>query len=295
MSDTAQINYQVRLQSDFPDLDIANVKVLGEGWDHTALEVNNSLVFRIPRGVYNVEKQSKSVVYEIEVLRHLQNQLPVAIPNPIYVAPGNAYFGYPKLPGRKLVDLWPEFSERDKANLWEDWVNIAVAIHQGVPLNMARRLGVAVFSGSVGNAPGILELEDLDDEVRNFAKRTIEAAQAVDMQSQPAIFIHNDLQFHNLLADPVTKRITGVIDWTDVCIAPVEREFSIWEWTHDSQLQEVSAHYEAKTGIKFDQKQARMWRHLEEINDYVEQLESGEAKGAQESLRHVKQWIEEGK
>lgn len=290
--DTGQ--YAQRIQADYPDLTIKDVEVIGTGWDHVALEVNSSTIFRIPRGVYNVDKLSRSVVSETAVLRHLRGKLPVAIPDPVYIAPGNAYFGYPKLPGQKLIDLWSGFNEQDKANLWDDWVDIAIAIHQGIALDMARKLGVAVFSGTVGNAPKIFGLDNVDDAVLDFAKRTIEAAEVVDMHSQPLIFIHNDLQFHNLLADPATKRVTGVIDWTDACIAPIEREFSMWEWTHDNQLQEVSARYEEKTGIKIDQQQAKMWRHLEEINDFVEQTESGESAGAAESLGHIKQWVSEG-
>lgn len=295
MSETTKNNYHERLRSDFPEIQINKVEVIGTGWDHVALDVNESLIFRIPRGVYNTEKLSKSVVYETAVLKHLQGKLPVPIPNPLYIAPNNSYFGYPKLKGVKLIDLWEEFTGKDKANLWEDWVAIAAAIHQGVTLEMAQKLGVSVFSGSVANAPKILTIDDIDEKVLAFAERTIKVAEAVNMQSLPSIFIHNDLQFHNLLADPASKRITGVIDWTDACIAPIEREFSMWEWTHDNQLERVAGLYQEKTGIKINLQQARMWRHLEEINDFVEQSESGEIKGAEESLGHIRQWITEGK
>jgi len=69
----------------------------------------------------------------------------------------------------------------------------------------------------------------------------------------------------------------------------------MWKCTHDDQLQEVAARYEEKTGIRVNRQQARMWRHLEEINDFVEQSASGDDEGAEESLDHICRWVAEGK
>jgi aminoglycoside phosphotransferase (APT) family kinase protein len=288
-------SYTARLETDFPDIDIASVEIIGTGWDHTALDVNDSLIFRIPRGVYRPEKLSGSVIRETNVLKHLQGQLPVTIPNPCYIAPADAYFGYPKLAGANLMDLWADFDHRDRDQVREDWVSIAAAIHQGLPQETARKLGAVVFSGSVRNASKIFDTHGVNEKELAFADRILQAVGALAIQSLCTTFIHNDLQLHNLIADPATRRVTGVIDWTDACIGPVEREFAVWECTHDDQLERVATHYENETGIKINQGQASMWRHLEQINDFVEQSAAGDVKGADKSLNHIRQWIAEGK
>jgi len=290
-----EIDFTEKIKSDFPELQVDSVKVIATGWDHVAVEVNNSIIFRIPRGEYNIEKLSKSVIYETNILKLLQDKLPVDIPDPIYIAPGNAYFGYPKLDGVLLMNLDDDLNEMDKGHIREDWVNIASGIHQNIPLETAQKLGIPVFSGDIGKAEDIFNIENIDDEILDFARRTIKAAQSIDISKLPVSVIHNDLQWFNLLADPAAKRISGVIDWTDICIAPIEKDFSIWEWGHDGQLEQVIELYEQEAGVKIDQEQVKMWRHLEEINDYIEQKESGNEIGAEQSLDHIRKWIAEGR
>jgi aminoglycoside phosphotransferase (APT) family kinase protein len=285
--------YKNRLQSDFPDLVIQDLKTIGTGWDHTALEVNSSLIFRIPRGVYNTEKLSKTVAYETEVLKYLQGKLPVDIPNPTHIAPNNEYFGYPKLSGEKLIDVWPSCGDVEKAAVYEDWVDILISINKSMPVDLARKFGVPDFAIHLETQKEIFTLLDVSEEVRSFADKTIADAEAIDLSKQELVFIQNDLQFHNLLADPITKKITGVIDWTDACIGPVEREFSLWEWGHDNGLDEVAKRYERKTGNKVDLHLAKLFKHVEELGDYVEQVKSGEIEGANESLEHIRKWTKE--
>ncbi len=284
--------YTSKLKNDFPELEIETVKVIGKGWHHIALEVNGTLVFRVPRGVYSLDKLASSVSYETEILQRLQGKIPVAIPNPLYIAPQNAYFGYPKIQGVLLRDLVPRFSDEDRASLRQDWVNIAAEIHQAITVDEARALHIPDFEGAEpSSAERIFDISGIDESVLAFAEKTLKDVQSLDMSSQHYVFIHNDLQFHNMLADPSRNRISGLIDWTDVCVGPIAREFSTGEWMHGNLLEEVAALYEAKTGVKIDVDQARMWRHLEELCDYVEQVESGELEGAAETLESIRELI----
>ena len=281
--------YTHQLQTDFPDLDIQKVELIGQGWHHDALEVNDSIIFRVPRGIH---EQSDSVGYETAVLKHFQGLLPVEIPNPTFIAPEQAYFGYPKLQGEPLIKFNDDLSEQNKANVREDWVDSAIVIHQSLSVDTARSFGVPEFEVTISDAQEIFSLGGIDKDVSDFAKQTIETISAIDLSSQHMSFIHNDIQFHNLLIDPVSKRITGLIDWTDVCIAPIAREFSAWEWLHDNQIQQVVELYEEKTGVKVDVQQARAWKYLEELCDLVEYVKTNDADEARQSLDHIRRWIE---
>jgi len=283
--------YVQQLKTDFPSLDIQKIEIIGQGWHHDAIEVNDSIIFRVPRGIH---EQSDSVGYETAVLKHFQGLLPVEIPNPTFMAPNQAYFGYPKLQGEPLINYYSVFSEQDKARLREDWVNIAGVIHEGLSFDEARRLNVPEFEVSIADAEGIFSIDGIDKDVLDFAKQTIETISAIDLNSQNMSFIHNDIQFHNLLIDPQTRRVTGLIDWTDVCVAPIAREFSAWEWLHDEQLRQVVALYEEKKGIKIDFQQAKIWKYLEELSDFVEHKKTGDQNEAEQSLNHIKQWMKAG-
>ncbi len=79
MSNEKIEEYALKLRSDFPELRITSIKLLGIGWHHVALEVDDSIIFRLPREIH-VKDLSSTVHYETEILRQLQGKLPVAIP-----------------------------------------------------------------------------------------------------------------------------------------------------------------------------------------------------------------------
>lgn len=285
--------YQKRLTEDFPDLKIDTLKIIGSGWHHDAIEVNSNIIFRIPRGVHDLEKLESGVGVETRLLRRLQDKLPVTIPNPLYVAPQDAYFGYPKLEGVLLQDLVTTFNQQDQTRLREDWVDIAISIHSALTVEEAHAMGVPDFEGpGPSSADRIFKLPNVDQAVIDFAKKVIHDMHSLDRSALQYVFIHNDLQFHNMLANSAAKRISGLIDWTDACVAPIAREFAINEWMQDDLLEQVAILYEAKTGVNIDTNQARMWRSVEEISDYVESSESGDLEDATKTMERIRQLMQ---
>lgn len=293
MKEKANTTDRETLENDFSQLGIIDVTVIGKGWDHTAFEVNKSIVFRLPIEALHSVELAHTVQYETEILRLLRNKLIVDIPNPLYIAPSGAYYGYPKLPGVLISDLMPSMPENDLVWLKEDWVSVALAIHQSVPIDFAKELGILIYNPQdrIETAQRIVSLDNVNDSIKRFADKTIKTVMRIDMEQQDLVFIHNDLHFLNIIADPNTNKMTGVIDWSDCCIGPVAKEFSVWEWQHDESLSQIAAIYEAKSGTKVDVEQAKVWMHLEEIADFVEQTNDMDYSGASASLDHIKRWI----
>jgi aminoglycoside phosphotransferase (APT) family kinase protein len=283
---------KTQIQQDFPDLVINSIKVIGTGWHHNAVDINGSIIFRIPHHTYGHDITPVTVNYETELLKRLKGKVPVSIPDPRYIAPNNDYFGYPKLSGVLLQDITPVFNQEDWQYLKKDWVAIASAIHQNVSINVARSLKIPDFEQPGPHAvERIFSLPNISSEVLYFASTIIEQVKTRNKDTEQHVFIHNDLQFHNILADPKTKRITGLIDWTDACVGPLAREFSIDEWMQEDLLKEVAELYEEKTGIHVDVQQAFMWRSFEELGDYVEEIESKEVEEAAKTLKRIKHLI----
>jgi aminoglycoside phosphotransferase (APT) family kinase protein len=280
-----------RLVADFPEIQVGTVARIGSGWHHVALEVNGNIIFRLPRGAH-VKDLSGTMAYETAVLHKLGDKLPVAIPSPEYIAPGNAYFGYPKLAGKILSDVIQDFDEKDWRQLMEDWTDVAAAIHAALSVDEARKLGVPDFEGpDTAMVTKLFGLHGIDLEVLDLARETVVYFAALDMKRQHHVFAHNDLQFQNMLIDPATKRLSGLIDWTDICVAPVAHEFATGEWLERNLLDKLAAAYRRKTGVRVDTVQARMWRALEELSDYVEETESGETDEAAQTMERIRRLI----
>lgn len=280
--------YRSQISEDFPDIKIHDIAVIGSGWHHDAVEVNGSIVFRIPRGIHDTDSDTET---EIAILKLLKGKLAVQTPDPLYVQRDNDYFGYPKVAGRLLDEIVGTFNDTDWGHLKADWVKLASSIHTAITVEQARELGVNNFIQSGPQwAERIFEIKGVDKSILNFARKVLKQYENLAVDSIPTVFIHNDLQFHNILADPRTKRISGLIDWTDACIGPVTREFAIGEWwTKPGLLEEVAKLYEEQTGVDVQVSHIKMWRNLEEIGDFVENTKLGQAAQARATLERIRQ------
>lgn len=294
MKETQRKEITEKLIADFPQLAITSVKQIGKGWDYLAVEVNESIIFRLPLDATD-EEQLNIVQYETKVLQAVKNNIIVDTPDPLYIAPDGSYFGYPKLPGDLAAYLVPGFSSGDTLRFLDEWVRIALAIHNTVPLSVAEKLGVPTYDPAeiIETVQKLRGLKVQDPAVQAFADKTVQSALLFSKSEQTLSFIHNDMHVNNILANTRTHQISGIIDWSDCCIAPISKEFSTWELWHDNSLEQVAKLYEAQSSISIDVTQAKTWMHLEEIADYVEQTLDADYVGAEISLNHIQKWIVE--
>ncbi|MBL4818996.1 MAG: phosphotransferase, partial [Deltaproteobacteria bacterium] len=87
------------IEIQFPNLKPANLKLLGEGWDNLAYEVNQKFVFRFPRRQISVDL----IRTESEVLPSVAPRLPLPIPNPIYLGQPTKDYPWP-FAGYKMLE-----------------------------------------------------------------------------------------------------------------------------------------------------------------------------------------------
>lgn len=281
-----------KIRKDFPEFSIKAIKVLDTGWHHDAVEVNGSIIFLIPHHAYGQDITPDKVHREVELLRFLKDKLPVNIPDPQYVAADESYFGYPKLDGVLLDDVIGIFTHENWEQLKVDWVAIASTLHENVSVETVRSLGVPDFKPSDSQTiKRILDIPDIDKDVMDFALEMIRQLEAYDPDPESYVFIHYDMQPRNIIINPETMRIVGLIDWTESCIGPLSREFSVHEWMQGNLLSEVASLYEEKTGLPVDTKQARMLYGIDELSGYVEYIEAEDFHEATKYLRRIKQLI----
>jgi hypothetical protein len=93
------------LAEQFPELDAASARLLGEGWDNSVWVVEETWAFRFPRRLIAIP----GVERELAVLPRLARLLTVPIPEPRFVGvPGERFpwpfFGAPLLAGREAAE-----------------------------------------------------------------------------------------------------------------------------------------------------------------------------------------------
>jgi aminoglycoside phosphotransferase (APT) family kinase protein len=288
--------YRDRLRADFPNLEPRGVKIIGDGWDHVALDANG-IIFRIPKDTKHDPGREARIRTEVAVLKRLRGKLPVAIPDPQHIAPEAEYFGYPKLEGMTAYELRDQLTDGQRQEVDKRWVEVAAAIHGAIDPNEARQLGVRDIDPApvIELARSIFKLRDVPQDFFDFARRALDQVSSIEFRSETYFFLHEDFHGKNMLLDYSTHIMTGLIDWSDMILAPLEQEFWVWEWSPDDGIDKAAARYQDLTNLSIDVASARTWCHLNEISDYVEQNESGDQLGAEDSARHIRRWISEGK
>jgi len=181
------------IRSQFPALENAPVRRIGQGWDNAAYLVEEHLVFRFPQR----EIAAPLMERENRLLPLLAPALPLPIPTPRYIGvPQGSYpwsfAGYEIILGVMACTREPNDDERrvlaaDLARFLRALhdVDPAPLIEAGLPQDLIGRLD-----------PSRLKIED-------------------EPLGGPRCVVHGDLYARHLLLD-TSRRLSGVIDWGDL-------------------------------------------------------------------------------
>jgi aminoglycoside phosphotransferase (APT) family kinase protein len=201
-----------RLLGQFPELSSEGLRLLAFGWDYTVWVVEERYAFRFPRRRIVLPGLER----ELAVLPQLAPLLPLPVPVPVFVGRPSEdfpwpFFGSELLPGRELAEAGLDDDGRLEAAL-----GLAaflrtlhdVELDEPLPLDVNRRADMT------HRVP--LIREQLGDIGRHEARAERVLAQAEGLPPpEHAAVVHGDLHMRQVLAEGT--RLTGVIDWVDVC------------------------------------------------------------------------------
>jgi aminoglycoside phosphotransferase (APT) family kinase protein len=203
------------LLGQFPELADHPLRLLASGWDYTVWAVGERYAFRFPRRAVVVPGTGR----EIAVLPKLAPALPIALPAPVFVGRPTAeypwpFFGSALLPGREATGL-------DGATRLEVALQLAGFLRVLHSLDVDVDLPVDV-NGRADMSRRVPMTLDLLHELQRLGlwneqpavRAFLEDARELPPGELTAI-VHGDLHFRQVLVDG--GRITGVIDWVDVC------------------------------------------------------------------------------
>src|SRR5256714_1507690 len=204
-----------RLLRQFPELQEDPIRLFATGWDYTVWAVGERYAFRFPRRAVGVPGTER----EIALLRELAPLLPIAVPAPLFVGrPTDDYpwpfFGSALLPGREAAGL-------DDASRLEVALQLAGFLRTLHSLDLDVELPVDVNARADMTRRVPMTLELLDElerlllwEEPPYVRAFLEEARGLPPGELSSI-VHGDLHFRQVLVDGA--RVTGVIDWVDLC------------------------------------------------------------------------------
>lgn len=251
--------YRRAIEAHFPQIQVRTVALNQEGWSSLVLEVNGAYIFRFPRRP-EIEAGSQK---EIALLPHLQQALPVQIPQFEFIYPGAAdgespFVGYRRIPGVPL----------DAALA----ANPGIARHIGETLTILHNLALPWSVHRCLPLRSILDWKRQYLDLYQFVRRQVlpmldegVCARVIDLWEgflrQRANFrfkmalIHADLGREHILCDPVAQRVNGIIDWEDACTGDPALDFvGLLHVGGAPFVRQVLQSYQRETGPNFWQR-----------------------------------------
>ncbi|TGB03557.1 phosphotransferase family protein [Halobacillus salinus] len=227
-------NYERRIKELYPDLKIDQIEWNEIGQNNDVIIVNNSLVFRFPKyieGIYKLEKETK-------ILDQIKGNVSLSIPRPQYRAfepyeVGKVFTGYPFIQGSPL---WSQTMKEIKNE-----EHIQVLSSQLVAfLSELHSQPVASLDIKKQTAKDIrqsvVELyNDFQEKLFPYMKEISKSEVSHNFEgflSRDELFdfdtvlIHGDFGASNILWDPTTNRISGVIDFGEAEIGDPAYDFA---------------------------------------------------------------------
>jgi aminoglycoside phosphotransferase (APT) family kinase protein len=232
---------------------IAPLKKLGSGFFSLAVETASGVVFRL--GLIAEVKARHDM--EASVLPWLSGHLPLPLPRPEWSIPPDESFphgamGYRKLPG---IPITPEVLARaDQDAIASQLGNFIFALEQ-VPASGAIALGAPGPNSRASGwertrdavLPVLRPMLDLK-EYREVERFWHDLLRDPGMRFQP-VFTHGDLAGDNILVDPNTSRVTGILDWEWLSVGDPAQNFrGVYHDSNPGFHRKVFAAFEAAGG-----------------------------------------------
>jgi aminoglycoside 2''-phosphotransferase len=213
------------IQRCFPSIKRPTVRFLYHG-THNVYEVEGSYIFRFPSTFLPTRERSELVRRETEVLNGLKDHLTVQIPSPVFVETDsdNPFMGYEKIPGSSLTWHYSNTPTKKRRSIAEQ---------VGVFLGELHGLDLAEISP--GTSDSSFDAESDRKQWSEFYERAVEitypSLSSTQRRWSDALFhdfldhdenfqyepvlVHGDFDTSNILVDPETFKVTGIIDFEE--------------------------------------------------------------------------------
>ena len=282
---------QTVLQTDFPELEIRNIKLLNNGWDNVVADVNGEDIFRFPKN------SEVNLDLEIKVLNYIKGKISTQTPEIAFHGRSSDYYGYQKILGVDLTDqLYNSMSEEEKDKLAHDLSNFLRELHQAVTVEDARQLGVnQKMAEWYFENPSELKNKFIDDKkISSFVSKVVDDFERIFKESKDLVFLHNDLHDENIAIDPIAKKLNGVFDFSDISIGDRNFDFTpMCRFCSTDLTKRMVNQYQKMTGIGLDWQKIKTYAYVWEISDVVQYFDRQNNKIFIEGMTRIKKWAEE--
>jgi len=231
---------------------------------YNVFEVRNKFIFRVPDKYFRNLKGVKLIQNEVKMLYHIQKYISVSIPEPIYISldPDCPLMGYKKIEGISLSKCFDKTSKNEKIRIAKEIGEILTKLHSDELFQDALKNKIVENRFSFENYR--------EDWQKYFEKIQITMFHLMNSAQKKWIMnlftnflrkndnfnfkysiVHGDFDISNILVDPKTFKITGIVDFEESRIYDPAVDFLFYD-EGDVFLREILSSYRGKIDKNFE-------------------------------------------
>lgn len=196
----------------FPQEKIKSVQER-QGTDHEILEINHTWMCKSAKTQEGVAALDR----EFKVLKALQGKILTHIPEPVYYEEN--FLVYKKIPGSPLIAYaFFRMGNKQRSKLMCELVEFLLQLHKAFDQEQAQELGLmkSDWPWSIEKLQENRHYLQDHPEMFEVFDNIIKMHEQAQLQAFQPTVIHNDFAMNNIIVDPLTGQLRGIIDFADV-------------------------------------------------------------------------------
>jgi hypothetical protein len=252
----------------FPEHESATFKLLTQGWDCVAVEVDDRLIFKFPRH----EEARRRLIVEASVLGIVRPAVTLPVPHlTLHGRPPTRFSRHDKIAGEHLLTAeYERLPERDRQRLACDLALFYAELHR-LPANDLASAGATPIKAWLPPDDILRRTWPvLSEELRAYAERTIVAWQNLPADPHGTIYGFFDGHGWNMAFDHARRRLNGLYDFGDSGFASLHQEFIYSNLIAPNLTARIVTEYETLTGRALDRARVTLLNNVWRLSELAE-------------------------
>lgn len=269
----------------FPELSGASFRPLTMGFHSLALDADDRLIFKFPKG----PEAERALRREARILAAVRPHLTMPVPDLMLIEDPTLFSRHTKIKGEHLLsEHYDKLSIAARETLAEELARFYAEIHALDPLLMRNAGATEILPWRPITEIRAKALPLMPDELRTLCERTIATYEQLSPDPLGMTYGFFDGHGWNMAFDHQKQRLNGVYDFADSGFGPLHQDFVYSSLIAPDLTRMIVDRYRRMTGRPVDAERISLLIGMHRLSDLAELAEDPHYVGM--LLTHLALW-----
>lgn len=286
--------YEQNWQAARAEAEAVGLRIIEHGWEqHVIIDAANALVYRYPRR----SSAAARLEDEVAVLHHVNQQSwPIALPVMRDHTP--AYTSYTYIPGEVYEPAIRDTFDQTEAKHLGQSLGTFLAQFHALDHSIVEQKKtkhttslLEYYEQRIRSASSVLN-EGTPGLTAEQYQTAVQQLENLLDQSYPYehVVVHGDLHGFNMVIDPTTKTLAGVIDLSEMEIGEPHQDFRKLFMADERMLEAALDAYQVAGGAALEAATVKTWAYVNEWSNLCHFADQPNHPTYQRARHHLQQW-----